>query len=456
MMKPLSLFAVADACGVVRSSQDVIFSRVVTDSRQVQRGDLFVALQGERFDAHQFLPEVQVAGAVAAIVEKENAALTLPQLCVPNAVEALGKIAALNRTQFTGKIIGLTGSAGKTTTKEMIAAILAQQGKPLVTQGNLNNHLGVPLTLLSISPENDSAVIEMGASAMGEIHYLTQLVKPHVALVTNVAPAHLEGFGSIENVAKGKREIFDGLPTNGIAIINVDNEWTATWRHVVSTSFSVLTFSLRNTDADVFTSDIVQTTEGLRFNLHYQQKSHVVVLAFLGLHNVGNAVAAAACCLALGISLGVVAKGLCAARPYKGRLQLKKGIHQCSVIDDSYNANPASVRMAIDALLACDGKKVLVLGDMGELGADAQSLHEAIGHYAKNAGVKTLLATGALSRFTVSAFGAGAQHFEQWQQLAAHCSAIANQQTIFLIKGSRSAGMDRVADQLVEHGETIC
>ncbi len=455
MMRAQTLFVVADACGAARSATDTAFTRVVIDSRKVQVGDLFVALAGERFDAHDFLADVQRAGAVAAIVEKKNDALSLPQLQVKDCVQALGKIACLNRNLFSGKIIGLTGSAGKTTTKEMIAAILVQQGKPLITQGNLNNHLGVPLTLLSLSPEHDCAVIEMGASAVGEIRYLTQMVKPQVALVTNVAPAHLEGFGSIENVASGKREIFEGLASDGTAIINLDNSWTASWLDSVSEQFRVLTFSMQKT-ADVFAENIVQTAAGVSFALCTSTEHRNIALNFIGTHNVGNALAAAASCLALGISLDVIAQGLHTAKPYKGRLQLRKGVQGSSVIDDSYNANPASVRMAIDTLMQCDGEKILVLGDMGELGSDAKALHAEIGSYARQVGIKKLLVTGELSRATAQAFGAEAQHFPNWELLTERCVVLAQAKTVFLIKGSRSAGMDRVADHLAATEDSLC
>ncbi len=456
MMRALTLHAVADACGVARGQDDRVFSRVVTDSRSVQPGDLFVALSGERFNAHDFLADVQRAGAVAAVVESIDANLSLPQLQVGNTVEALGKIASLNRNLFTGSVIGLTGSAGKTTTKEMMAAILSQQKQPLVTRGNLNNHLGVPLTLLELSPQHDCAVVEMGASALGEIRYLTNLAKPDVALVTNVAPAHLEGFGSIENVAQGKREIFEGLSADGVAVINMDNQWTSAWRDVLSRTQRITTFSMNDATADVFAVNVQQGAEGIRFVLHAHQQQRDIHLAFIGLHNVGNALAAAACCLALGIELDTVAQGLSAAKPYKGRLQIRTGVKGCRIIDDSYNANPASVRMAIDALLACEGEKILVLGDMGELGVDARRLHEEIGAYASDAGVPALWVTGELSRATAEAFGAAAMHFENWELLAAHCAAVANKNSVFLIKGSRSAGMDRVADRLAATGEVIC
>ncbi|MFO1347969.1 MAG: UDP-N-acetylmuramoyl-tripeptide--D-alanyl-D-alanine ligase [Pseudomonadales bacterium] len=455
MMRAQTLFAVADACGVARSAVDATFTRVETDSRKVQSGDLFVALKGDRFDAHDFLVDVQRAGAIAAVVEKISSDISLPQLLVKDTVQALGEIAALNRDLFAGRVIGLTGSAGKTTTKEMIAAILAQQGKPWVTQGNLNNHLGVPMTLLALSPEHDCAVIEMGASALDEIRYLTQMVKPDVALVTNVGAAHLEGFGSVENIAAGKREIFEGLAVGGTAVINLDNVWTAAYRTALPASVKVVTFSAEKS-ADVFASNTKQSASGVSFTLHAQNASHPVVLQFLGVHNVSNALAAAACCLALGLSLDVVSVGLCAAKPYKGRLQTRKGIEGCRVIDDSYNASPTSVRAAIDTLLQCAGEKILVLGDMAELGADAKALHTEIGVYAKNTGIKTLLVTGELSRATAEAFGAGAQHFSTWELLAAQCVALANKQSIFLVKGSRSAGMDRVADKLAATEELLC
>ena len=451
MMQAQTLSAAAQACGVKWNANEVTFSGVCIDSRKVRAGDLFVALKGERFDAHEFLQAVEKAGAVAALVEKTNDMLLLPQLQVADTVKALAKIAALNRALFAGKIIGLTGSAGKTTTKEMIAAILSQHGTPLVTAGNLNNHIGVPLTLLRLSAENDSAVIEMGASALEEIRYLTTMTRPDVALVTNVAAAHLEGFGSIENVAKGKCEIFEGLPENGTAVINLDNDWTSGWEKLLAGRFRVVTYSAKE-NADVYAKNIIQAADGISFTLHAAGNSQSVSLTFLGEHNVGNALAAAACCLAVGSSFDNIISGLQIAKPYKGRLQSKRGVNGCLVIDDSYNANPASVRMAINALMACDGNKTLILGDMGELGANAHLMHTDIGIYAKKVGVENLLVTGVLSKFAAESFGAGAKWFDSWQSLADYCLAQAAVNSVFLIKGSRSAGMDRVADLLVEAG----
>ena len=453
MMKGLTLRDLAAACGV-RCDNDTAFTgNVVTDSRRVLPGDVFVALRGTQVDGHDFLDAVEKAGAVAAIVERTVTHCRLLQWEVTDAVQALGALAAINRQRFSGPVIGLTGSAGKTTTKEMIAAILRCAGSPLVTEGNLNNHLGVPMTLLRLSDEHDSAVIEMGASALGEIRYLTQQVKPNVALVTTVAPAHIEGFGSIDNVAVGKAEIFEGLAANGVAIVNADNTWTREWVARLQRQYRVVTYSAADSNAcavNVFASDVQVTAAGLQFVLHANGSQAPVLLRFLGLHNVGNAVAAAASCLAVGISLSQVVSGLAEAMPYKGRLQLHSGVAGSVVIDDTYNANPASVAMAVDALLTvAAAQRVLVLGDMAELGDASEALHEAVGQQAKMAGVKTLLACGDQSQATVRGFGEGARHFSDWQTLAAACGALAAVGVVFLIKGSRSAGMERVVAALL-------
>lgn len=453
MMKGLTLRDLAAACGVCCDSDAVFTGNVVTDSRRVLPGDVFVALRGTQVDGHDFLDAVEKAGAVAAIVERTVTHCRLLQWEVTDAVQALGALAAINRQRFSGPVIGLTGSAGKTTTKEMIAAILRCAGSPLVTEGNLNNHLGVPMTLLRLSDEHDSAVIEMGASALGEIRYLTQQVKPNVALVTTVAPAHIEGFGSIDNVAVGKAEIFEGLAANGVAIVNADNAWTREWVARLQRQYRVVTYSAADSNAcavNVFASDVQVTAAGLQFVLHANGSQAPVLLRFLGLHNVGNAVAAAASCLAVGISLSQVVSGLAEAMPYKGRLQLHSGVAGSVVIDDTYNANPASVAMAVDALLTvAAAQRVLVLGDMAELGDASEALHEAVGQQAKMAGVKTLLACGDQSQATVRGFGEGARHFSDWQTLAAACGALAAVGVVFLIKGSRSAGMERVVAALL-------
>ncbi len=455
MMKEFTLSEIAEACSVHCAINQKFTGKICTDSRAVQPGDIFVALRGERFDGHHFLEEVSRAGAISAIVEETDEHCVLPQWQVPDSVLALGSVAAMNRQLFSCPVIGLTGSAGKTTTKEMIAAILAQKGAPLVTEGNLNNHLGVPLTLLRLMPCHDNAVIEMGASALGEIRYLTGLVRPDVALVTAVAPAHMEGFGCIENVAAGKAEIFEGLSATGTAVINLDNHYTASWLEELSQRFTVISYTVRSDLdqklADVFATDVQVTSSGMRFVLHYGNDAALVSLGFLGRHNVGNAVAAAACCFAIGQSMSLVVSGLESASPYKGRLQLCKGISGATVIDDSYNANPASVRMAIQTLVAIDAEqKILVLGDMAELGEETKSLHYDIGAYAKAVGLNQLFACGDLSEQTVRGFGEGGCYFPSVESLSDACVSLANENTVYLVKGSRSAKMERVVGALID------
>jgi UDP-N-acetylmuramoyl-tripeptide--D-alanyl-D-alanine ligase len=454
MMRNLSMREVAAACGIVWHENDCVFSGVSIDSRNVKKGDLFVAIRGERFDAHDYLADVQKAGAVAAIVERVLPDISLPQLQVDDAVRALGLVATLNRDLFSAPLVALTGSVGKTTTKEMIAAILREVGSPLVTQGNLNNHIGVPLTLLNLAPMHTQAVIEMGASALGEIDYLAGMAKPDVALITTVAPAHVEGFGSIDNVAKGKAEIFAHVSASGTAIINLDNPYTASMREELAGKCKVLTCSM-HTVADVYATGIEQTSVGMAFVLHAARMAENIQLQFIGAHNVGNAVAAAACCVALGVPWQAVVAGLQHAMPYKGRLQSKQGLHDCLVIDDTYNANPASVKMAIDALMSMPGEHYLVLGDMAELGPDATTLHHGIGLYAKNAGVAHVMAVGPLSQSTVQGFGDDGIHFSTWEKLADACLAAAHKNSVFLVKGSRSAGMERVVEVLVKDNQEM-
>ena len=431
----------------VLGATEQLFDRVETDSRKVQAGDLFVCLTGERFDAHDFLAQVAAAGAAAALVSKPNSDVDLPQIVVADTELALAQLAKNQFAQFQGRVIGLTGSAGKTTTKEMIAAILREVGNPLVTQGNLNNQIGVPLTLLSLTEQHDCAVIEMGASRKGDIAYLVDLVRPQVALVNNVEPAHIEGFGSLAGVARGKFEIFAGVRADGVCVINLDNAFTRAYPEQLS-GRKLINFSL-NEAADVTASELTLADGLQHFTLNINGESAPVQLAFYGRHNVGNALAAAACCSAAGIAIADIARGLSKAVPYKGRLQRRLTACGAIVIDDSYNANPASMRMAIDVLAAQPGRRLFVMGNMAELGPEALALHAEIGQYARDAGITEFLCTGELAQAAAERFGDGAQHFVDWQTLAEAASLALAPDTIFLIKGSRSAGMERVADYLV-------
>jgi UDP-N-acetylmuramoyl-tripeptide--D-alanyl-D-alanine ligase len=435
--------------------QPVTFSAVTTDSRKLKRGDLFVALRGENFDGHNFLSQVAERGACGAVVEQADRALAMPQLVVDNTVQALGQLGALNRERFTGTVVGITGSSGKTTVKEMIAAILKQQGCVLATHGNLNNHLGVPMMLLELDTQHRYAVIEMGASAVGEIAYLAALAKPQVSVITNVGTAHVGGFGSIDRIAEGKAEIYRALPTNGTAIINRDDRYSEDWLKI-NVGRKVMTFSAR-TDADVMASGIALDQAGCcGFSLHYHQQHVAVQLAVMGEHNAMNALAAASCALALGFSLDHVKMGLESFVPAAGRMQVKQGLHAATVIDDSYNANPGSVRAAIDTLKQLPGKRVLVLGDMAELGDSAEDLHTGIGRYAKQSGIDVLLATGNLSAASARAFGEGAQYFANKQALVTTCLPLLGKNTVVLVKGSRSSAMEDVVQSLLSREKHAC
>jgi UDP-N-acetylmuramoyl-tripeptide--D-alanyl-D-alanine ligase len=455
MMRPITLAELAQRCHAKAPAQPLAFTSVTTDSRKLKRGDLFVALRGEHFDGHDFVSRVAGRGACGAVVEQADRALAMPQLVVDNTVQALGQLGALNREQFAGPVVGITGSSGKTTVKEMVAAILKQHGCVLVTRGNLNNHLGVPMMLLELDPQHRYAVIEMGASAIGEIAYLAGLAKPQVSVITNVGTAHIGGFGSVDRIAEGKAEIYRALPANGIAIINRDDCYSDDWL-AMNAGRTVMTFSAR-TDADVMACDVAPDQAGCcGFSLCYRQQCVAVQLAVMGEHNVMNALAAAASALALGFSLDHVKAGLESVAPVAGRMQVKQGLHAATVIDDTYNANPGSVRAAIDALKSLPGKRVLVLGDMAELGDTAEDLHAELGCYAKQSGIDVLLSTGNLSAASARAFGEGAQHFANKQALVTTCLPLLGKNTVVLVKGSRSSAMEDVVQSLLPGEKRAC
>lgn len=454
MIGALTLSELAARCGAAAPAHDVAFTAVSTDSRKLQRGDLFIALRGKKFDGHQFLSQVAESGACAAVVESA-AGIALPQLVVDNTTHALGYLGAINRDRFPGAVVGVTGSSGKTTVKEMIASILRQRGEVLVTRGNLNNHIGVPLMLLELEPRHRFAVIEMGASALGEISWLASLTRPRVALINNVGTAHVEGFGSVDNIARGKGEIYDHLSADGVAVINRDDVYYSQWQQQ-NAKRNRMTFSVRQ-PADVTAKNIHSDPVGLfAFSLCYRNECVDVHLALLGEHNVANALAAAACCLAIGIDLITIRQGLEAVTPVAGRMQYKAGVNGLSLIDDTYNASPGSVRAAIDALSNMKGLQVLVLGDMAELGDLSASLHAEIGAYAREKGIKHLLATGAQTRHCVDAFGSGATHYDNKQALAEACLNIASASTVMLVKGSRSSGMEVIVNHLLKKETASC
>jgi UDP-N-acetylmuramoyl-tripeptide--D-alanyl-D-alanine ligase len=450
----LSLSAAAKALNAETSGTDVTFSGVTTDSRAVAAGDLFVALKGERFDGHNYVRQVIEQGAVAALVERRDPAWgDFPLLVVRDARLALGELAGHWRSLFAIPVVALTGSSGKTTVKEMIAAILREQAGDqavLATKGNLNNDIGMPLTLLGLRDTHRYAVIEMGMNHPGEIAYLTRVARPDVALVINAQAAHLAGLGTVEAVARAKGEIFEGLAANGVAVINADDDYAGLWRELAA-GHRVIRFGLKQ-PAEVSACFKLQPF-GSEIEIVTPSGKFAVTLPVPGEHNVRNALAAAAVAQALGVDNATVAAGLAKVAGVKGRLLKNPGLHGATLIDDTYNANPGSVRAAIAVLAGMSGKKVLVLGDMGELGENARAMHAEIGAAAKAAGIDLLFTLGDLSAAAALAFGAGGRHFEYIEDLLHDVENLLAPDVTVLVKGSRFMQMERVVRSFEVRGE---
>lgn len=447
-MTARTLGMLARAVGGELVGDDARFTGVSTDSRSIARGQLFVALQGPSFDGHEFVAAAESAGAVGAMVSR-RAAMVLPQVVVEDTRRALGAYAHAWRMQFGYPVVGLTGSNGKTTTKEMIAAILARRGPVLATRGNLNNDIGVPLTLLGLEEKHTAAVIEMGANHIGEIATLVALVEPTVALVTNAGPAHLEGFGSVEGVAHGKGELYQGLGRDARAVVNMDDEWAALWCEFAA-GHEVTTFAIdRPADFRVLPDSIHALADGgQKFTLNSPGGDHQVTLPVPGLHNVRNALAAIAAAVTAGAAVADAVAALAAFKPVAGRLVTRQLNGGGTLIDDTYNANPASVAAAVQVLAAQPGTRWLVLGDMGELGPDAAAMHAAVGAQAKASGIDRLFALGPLARSAADAFGNGATHFDDIDGLLTALGAHVPADVTVLVKGSRSMRMERVVAAL--------
>ena len=442
----MSLSRAAIATSGTLQGDDVMFSAVSKDTRSLQQGDLYVALKGENFDGHAFLKQAEDLGAAGALVSDVQS-MALPQIRVEDTRIALGDLASAWRDQFKGKLVAITGSNGKTTVKEMCRAILLEAVKDdqvLSTHGNLNNDIGMPMTLLSIRQQHDYAVIEMGANHVGEINYLTQIAKPDIAVITNAGPAHLEGFGSLEKVAQAKSEIYGGLAENGVAVINLDDDYADYWRQVCKGK-KIVTFSMKDQQADVYAE--VQTDATYKFKTNVGDAG--ISMNVPGRHNVMNALASTAVALTLGVSLEKIASGLQSFSSVSGRLNLLKGVNGSSLIDDTYNANPLSLNAAIDVLMEMDGDAYLILGDMAELGQSAQVLHFEAGQQAKRMGVKKLFAMGDLSRNAVKGFGEGAEFYEDRNDLISAVIENMSSSTTMLVKGSRSMAMEKVVDALL-------
>lgn len=452
MMSAISLSELQDSVQGKLIGDDVLFSTVSTDSRNVADDALFVALKGDNFDGHGFVEQACQNGAKAALVEapvQTSEQCPLSQLQVKNTLIALGKLARLNRQRFHKPLFALTGSAGKTTTKEMLAAILAGQGEVLATSGNYNNEIGVPLTLFELQPCHQYAVIEMGAAKAGDIAYLMSIAEPDVALITNAMPAHIEGFGSLENIARSKAEIFSCLKESGIAVINLDDDYADLWLDIIGDR-KTIAFSMRSHPQAKVNAGLLDSGEWCsRIKLSINGQSMECVLPVPGEHNVANALAAAASAYALGVKLETIVAGLESFSGVKGRLQLLVGKQDCRIIDDSYNANPGSVKSAIDVLAGFKGSQWLVLGEMAELGGESEAFHQQIGDYAREKNISQLFCVGEKSVFTAKRFGKGGHHFNTQQDLIDHCQQALSGDEVVLIKGSRSARMENVVNALM-------
>lgn len=435
----------------LQGNSELVYTRVTTDSRDIRAGDLFIALKGEHFDAHDFVAQALAQGAVAAVVEQ---AMDGQCIIVDDTLQALGVLAGYWRAKHAGTALAaITGSNGKTSVKEMLSSVLAVHAgnADLVhaTQGNLNNHIGLPLTLLGIRAEHRFVVAEMGMNHFGEIDYLTKIARPDVALVNNAGAAHLEALGSVAGVARAKGEIFAGLVANGVAIINADDEFAGLWRELAG-EHATISFGLQ--DAEITAEDVELNADGSRFKLATPLGSGLVTLAVPGLHNVRNALAAAATAIALQIPLAHIATGLSAWGGVKGRLQAKRAANGASILDDTYNANPDSMRAAVDVLAAMGASTsaptFLVLGDMGEVGSDAAELHAEIGAYAQQQGVSALLTVGEQMAHAAAAFGAQGQHFANKADLLVALNAVLTPQSQVLVKGSRFMRMEEIVNAL--------
>ena len=447
----MQLSEAAAMLDVAFTGTDAEVLRVSTDSRTIQPGDLFFALRGDKFDGGAYAARALQQGAVGVVLDAKQAPEIIHAIRVDDTRLALGTLAAAWRQRFNHPVIGITGSNGKTTVKEMLAAILRLEAGSadavLATEGNLNNDIGLPLMLLRLRPAHRYAVLEMGMNHAGEIDYLTRLAQPDVAVAINALTAHIGFLGSVEAIARAKGEIFNGLGNAGIAVFNADDAHAGLWREQ-NARRPVVDFGLTPT-AKVH-AQFEPTAFGSRLAVTLPSGTFNVELQVPGEHNVMNALAAAAAASALDTGHRSIVAGLSGFTGVKGRLQRKPALHGSTLIDDTYNANPDSVKAALAVLAQQPGKKLLVLGDMGELGNDAATMHAQIGLAARAAGVDRLLALGDLTRETVGAFGANAMHFERIQELLAELENALAPDTTVLVKGSRFMQMERVVNRFVE------
>jgi len=464
-MISLTLAEIASATrGVLHHAPDaqLVIDCVCTDTRNIEKDCLFIALQGANFDAHQFLDNAQQSGAKALLVHQKKSAL-LPSIVVEDTRIALGRLAAYVRSKVSAlKCAAITGSNGKTTTKEMLGAILNEfseaEDAVLATAGNFNNDIGLPLTLLRLTAEHRFAVLELGANHLGEIAYTANLTTPDVALINNVMPAHLEGFGSIEGVAKAKGEIWPSLKKEGAGVVNLDAKFADDYIQQLNIQQNrVVTFSQHDSNATLFAAEIEydqlgRATFTLHSQFHAQHQKQQITLNLAGKHNVSNALAAASMAIVLGCDLPCICRGLRALNEVSGRVNSSLVNDHLTLIDDTYNANSASLAAAIDLLMQCAGEKVLIFADMGELGKYSEQEHRSVGDYAAQKGIDTLLTVGKLTTFTHAAFTESSQqsalHFADKTGLESHLQSYlqqnSNKALTILVKGSRGTKMEQI------------
>ncbi|ORU94343.1 MAG: UDP-N-acetylmuramoyl-tripeptide--D-alanyl-D-alanine ligase [Cycloclasticus sp. symbiont of Bathymodiolus heckerae] len=465
-MQAMSLQQLAHIVSGQSVGADVMFAAVSSDTRSIKKGELFVALQGENFDANSFVEQASKKGAAAALVSADITA-DLPYVKVSDTLAGLTALAKQQREVAGIPLVAITGSNGKTSVKEMLASILTQSKNVLATEGNLNNQIGVPLTLLKLTADHDIAVVEMGASHRGDIAELCDIAKPTVAILNNVGAAHLEGFGDLQGVADTKGEIISGLSSKGIAILNKDEPWFDQWSALPGDR-KVISFGSSNVadvwaDLDVVDMGLVGDKFTTNFVLNYGQESIDIRLSLLGKHNVLNALAAAGAAISLGVSLQEIQKGLVALKPVKGRMQPLKGVAGGLIINDCYNANPKSFDVAVECLSEIDRPVCLVLGDFAELGADSVQIHKDLGDTVFNSDVRCLCAVGEKMKFAVDRFNALAQsttryakHFFNKQALTDYLTSELSANDVVLVKASRSQGLESVVEEITIKEGVIC
>jgi UDP-N-acetylmuramoyl-tripeptide--D-alanyl-D-alanine ligase len=441
----LSLLEVASWCNVLCLT-DTLISGISIDSRSVTPGNLFVAVCGARFDGHHFIDDAQAKGAVAVLCHEFRPDVSIPQLVVPDTVQALALIATHYRQKMQCEVIALTGSNGKTTVKEMIATILPQPS--FATPGNLNNHIGAPISVLQLHSQHRYAVFELGANHIGEIAHTVAIVQPKVTLINNIAPAHIGEFGSLDDVARAKGEIYQGLSSQGTAVINADDDYAHFWDAILVDK-TVLHFSMMHCSAPIHARNVRFNTDNCAVFVLVVPGGEVdIQLLVPGVHNVRNALAAAACSFALGISLTEIADGLRRFSGVPGRMAYQHGKQGALIINDTYNANLQSTLVALDVLSKRPGRRIFVFGDMGELGEWCQAHHHEVGVSARIKGIDCLMTVGQHTPETVRAFGANACHYDSHTDLIEDLLTQLDAQTTVLVKGSRSSAMEKIVQQL--------